>query len=123
MDHEIEMEESSNDPITQHFEFLFCVEDDFPKSRIHRIANSVESDSEYSSYTSSSATSSPAKSDSSGSNDEELPHSRPSKLQQDNCHHANQITVTPIKATPASNQTRNTALYSAGSEIKSTGIV
>ena len=122
MDREIEMEESSNDRIAQRFQFPFC-EDDLPKSEIHR----VQSDSDYSSYVTSSVTSSPERLDSSGNSDEgielSIPLSSPSKLQQDNFHHANQIPVTPIMATPASNQTRNTTLYSAGLEIKSTGIV
>ena len=56
MDREIEMEESSNDRIAQRFKFPFCDEDDLPKSEIHR----VESDSDYSSYVTSSFTLSPA---------------------------------------------------------------
>ena len=86
MAREIEMEESSNDRIAQRFKFPFCDEDDLPKSEIHR----VESDSDYSSYVTSSFTLSPAPRplrDSSGNSFEgielSIPLSSPSKLQQD----------------------------------------
>ena len=107
MDREIEMEECSNDRIAQRFPF--GDEDELSKSEIHR----VQSDSDYSSYVTSSVTSSPERLDSSGNSDEgielSIPLSSPSKLQQDDFHHAN--------------QTRNRALYTEGSEIKSIGIV
>ena len=41
----------------------------------------------------------------------------------DNCHHASQIPVTPILATPAPTRTRTRTLFTAGSAIKSTGTV
>jgi hypothetical protein len=123
MDLEIELEESSTNRIAQRFEFPFCNEDDLPKSEIHR----VESNSDYSSYVTNLVTFYPDRLESFERSDEGLglrnPLSSPSKLHQDNCHHADQIPVTSIMATPASNQTRNTALNSTGSEIKSTGIV
>jgi len=117
------MEERCSDRIAKRLPFPLSGEEDLHKSEdlgVQSVADSISDMTTRQVNLSSDGLYSSGNGDEGGMS---IPLSIRRKLQRDNCHHANQIPVTPIMSTPASNLRRNTILFSADRKFKLQGIV